>query len=289
VTPTPAVTFDVKSYGAKGDGIADDAGAIQKAVDACAAAGGGIVYLPAGEYRLYGARTANPDLAVNVELKDGVHLQGAGAGQTKVTATRTSANAIGASQKTNVGVSDLEVSSTISGIDGVKLYCCDQATVEDVVAHNLYIGIAVYGCQDSSVVDCTSYNNSSMGISMSESYLGYQTTQNGLVANCLTYGNQLGVKVGGYIPSSPNPHRVGDVTLRSCRSHDNSSANYWLSYAEDLALSSCAGGGATYKDIVVAGVLGAQLTDSPTAYVVTATNNPSWYSTYGASTDIVQQ
>jgi hypothetical protein len=42
--------FNVKNYGATGKKADDARGAIQKAVDACAAAGGGTVYLPAGEY-----------------------------------------------------------------------------------------------------------------------------------------------------------------------------------------------------------------------------------------------
>jgi polygalacturonase len=46
---TPAV-FDVKSFGAKGDGQAPDRDAINHAVEAAAAAGGGTVYFPAGTY-----------------------------------------------------------------------------------------------------------------------------------------------------------------------------------------------------------------------------------------------
>jgi hypothetical protein len=42
--------FNVKHYGAKGDGITDDAAAIQSAINACSAASGGIVYLPSATY-----------------------------------------------------------------------------------------------------------------------------------------------------------------------------------------------------------------------------------------------
>ena len=45
-----AARFDVKSYGAKGDGRTLDSPAINRAIDAAAAAGGGTVEFPAGTY-----------------------------------------------------------------------------------------------------------------------------------------------------------------------------------------------------------------------------------------------
>lgn len=45
-----AAVFDVKTFGAKGDGVAPDREAINRAIEAAAAAGGGTVYIPAGHY-----------------------------------------------------------------------------------------------------------------------------------------------------------------------------------------------------------------------------------------------
>ena len=42
--------FNVKEYGAKADGVTLDSPAIQAAIDACYAAGGGTVYIPEGQY-----------------------------------------------------------------------------------------------------------------------------------------------------------------------------------------------------------------------------------------------
>lgn len=42
----------VKGFGAKGDGVLDDTAAIQSAIDQAIHAGGGLVYIPAGEYRI---------------------------------------------------------------------------------------------------------------------------------------------------------------------------------------------------------------------------------------------
>jgi len=66
-----AFGLNVKSaeFGAQGDGAADDAPAIQAAMDQCAASGGGNVFLPAGSYLLKSA---------SLLLRDGVNLIGAG-------------------------------------------------------------------------------------------------------------------------------------------------------------------------------------------------------------------
>jgi len=46
-------SFDVRAFGAKGDGKALDTPAVNKAIDAAAAAGGGTVHFSAGTYRCF--------------------------------------------------------------------------------------------------------------------------------------------------------------------------------------------------------------------------------------------
>jgi len=61
--PADQGLFPVGAYGAKGDGTADDAAAIQKAIDA-AAKQGGIVALPAGKFLVSGSLTVPAGVAV---------------------------------------------------------------------------------------------------------------------------------------------------------------------------------------------------------------------------------
>jgi polygalacturonase len=73
--PQPSIpdkTFDVKKYGAVGDGVADDTAAIQKAIAAAGTAGGGKVVLPAGTY-LSGPITLVNNLELH--LDDGATLK----------------------------------------------------------------------------------------------------------------------------------------------------------------------------------------------------------------------
>lgn len=52
-----ASEFNVRAFGAKGDGLSDDTHAFQTALDAMAQAGGGIVHVPAGRYQITGTLT----------------------------------------------------------------------------------------------------------------------------------------------------------------------------------------------------------------------------------------
>ena len=64
--------LDVRAFGAKGDGVAKDTAALQKAIDSAAEAGGGRIVVPAGKY-----------LTGSIYLKDndGMRLVDHGAGE----------------------------------------------------------------------------------------------------------------------------------------------------------------------------------------------------------------
>lgn len=102
----PGLPINVRNKGAKGDGVADDASAIQEAIDAAFAAGGGIVFFPEGTYKVvgstgtvtlpyddgtvsagYGASLSaesQTTMPYSLNLPTGVHLVGEGRNSTKL-------------------------------------------------------------------------------------------------------------------------------------------------------------------------------------------------------------
>jgi polygalacturonase len=77
-TPSVALAagvYDVKSYGALGDGRHDDAPALNRAIATANRAGGGTVLLPAGTYRSAGSLHMMSN--VTIRLEAGATLRGA--------------------------------------------------------------------------------------------------------------------------------------------------------------------------------------------------------------------
>lgn len=67
--------FDVREFGAVGDGVAADTAAVQNAIDACAAAGGGTVLFPPGDY-LCGTIELRSDVLLEIAHAATVHGSG---------------------------------------------------------------------------------------------------------------------------------------------------------------------------------------------------------------------
>ena len=72
--PEPAQSFDVRAYGAIGDGKFDNTRAIRAAIDAATQAGGGIVYFPQGRYLISEMLVIPPRISIRGERTDLVNL-----------------------------------------------------------------------------------------------------------------------------------------------------------------------------------------------------------------------
>lgn len=89
----PGLTYDVTKppYNADATGVRNSTAAIQKAMDDAGAAGGGVVYLPKGTYKVGVQRTS--DTAVLYLKYSGVVLRGAGPAQTFIKNVTTNMHA----------------------------------------------------------------------------------------------------------------------------------------------------------------------------------------------------
>ncbi|HEV8353226.1 MAG TPA: right-handed parallel beta-helix repeat-containing protein [bacterium] len=74
----PGLTVSVASYGARGDGVTDDTGAFQRALDAAASAGGGTVTIPAGTFRVISPPKGDRYYPYVLRLSSNVAVVGAG-------------------------------------------------------------------------------------------------------------------------------------------------------------------------------------------------------------------
>ncbi len=72
--PASTATFDVRQYGATGDGKTIDTPAVNRAIDAAAAVGGGVVVFPAGTYICFSIRLKSH---VHLYLEEGSTIQAA--------------------------------------------------------------------------------------------------------------------------------------------------------------------------------------------------------------------
>lgn len=117
--------YNVKEapYGATGNGTTDDTTALQAAIDAAGTAGGGIVFFPAGTYKISSA------LNVGNNSRHNVTLQGVGSGNYStgdapctIVQSSTTAHGIVSSDTMNNWIKDIKIQGPGSGTgDGIHL------------------------------------------------------------------------------------------------------------------------------------------------------------------------
>jgi hypothetical protein len=130
--------FDVKMYGAKGDGLTDDTAAIEAAITALDAASGGALYFPAGTY-----------IVGNIACVDNMEIYGVGwASIIKLKDGASSpCNCIAVTGVTNVSIHDLQLdgnreNNQTTGLSADSNWNCIKVTgstnvrIQNVWAHS---------------------------------------------------------------------------------------------------------------------------------------------------------
>ncbi|WP_447791238.1 M10 family metallopeptidase C-terminal domain-containing protein [Pseudomonas farris] len=181
--------FNVQNFGAKGDGITDDTAAIQSAIDAAAAAGGGQVYMPTGTYIVSGGEEPSDGCLM---LKSNVYLYGDGMGATTVKVADGSDTKITGVIRSAYGEETHDFGVSNLTIDGNR----DSTTGKIDGWFNGYIpGEAGY---DSNVTldsveikDCSGYG-----------FDPHEQTVNMVIKNSVSHGNGLDGFVADFLSNS---------------------------------------------------------------------------------------
>ena len=167
-----ARVYNVKgpAYGALGDNSTDDAAAIQSAIDACEAAGGGIIWFPKGTYKVLSALTIDADSVI---------LYGAGPRTAAIHTAFVGPGVTGSgTRRFNCGIHNM----MIYGDNGTTNTLLDVLDLDEFFASNLYI----YDCDD-------------IGITIE----GNDGSSRGTYLNCHVGGcENYGVKITGATQSA---------------------------------------------------------------------------------------
>ena len=248
----PPQWFNVRSsaYGATGNGTTDDTTAIQAAITAAHNAGGGVVYLPAGTYKLSSALT----------IGTGVTLAGDGLQVTTLTQTSTSANGISvtsASAISDVTLQGFTLTGPGSG-SGVGIFASansGSALVTRLAMRNLLVqscgshGIEAQNCILSEMRQVESLNNGARGCYLAngttwmitDSWFNYNPNERGFygtgltastLASCGSDSNAIGYEL----------YQCNQVALMSCDTHNTAAGTSGLD-GSGVKVNNCYGVG----------------------------------------------
>ncbi len=295
VTPTPtngpAGAFNVMDYGAHADGVTDDVASIQAAIDACSAAGGGLVYMPAGTYVVDMGHGFTPWDGGCIELRHGVHLLGAGSASTVINCTCSKgASIICAKNQTNIGVEGLTAyhSGSNGQADGIKFYECANVRINDVTLHHSYSGTNFLSCSNVLVENSLSYDHQNAGWAVFEQTHDSTHGNNVVFTNCEAYDCVTGFRLGGLTDYDypTMAWRIDNSSFLDCHAHD-CTIGFMASWASDVTMTNCAASNIGGDSVQIAGVETAHLRNCPKAHIIDSGDGEMW-THYGASSGIVQ-
>lgn len=217
--------YNVKSYGAIGNGVANDTTAIQDAINAANAAGGGVVFLPTGTYLINSALT----------LYTGITLRGAGTEATIITQSSTTANGLVAVDKASITLEDflLDGPATGSGI-GILFTWSTAGNVPYLTFRNLWV--RQFG-SDNIKIQTPIVSRFDRVISQASGGHGFNWYHAGTSCTFTSCWARDNAQTGFRFFESVYQN------LSGCAA-DNNGVNYWVQDAQSIGFYSCGSEGA---------------------------------------------
>lgn len=137
--------YNVKKYGAVGDGVKDDTVALQTTIYLCHAAGGGVVKIPAGNYKISTGLKGFSNIIIRGEGRDTTKISTANFGYGGATFGDGSANSsvmLYFEDSDNVVIEDLHLIGV--GIDGsscqgIEFALVDESNTAHIIMNNLLV------------------------------------------------------------------------------------------------------------------------------------------------------
>ncbi len=175
--------YDVKAYGAAGDGATDDTAAVQAAINACQGSGSGIVYLPPGIYMI--------SSQLNI-TSDDIGLVGAGAGASviKTTSSATTVTMLqvgdGTDTIAHVRIEDILFDAATQRTAGtaIKVWLGFKTWIVRVRAEHGYRAVHILNCTETFFRDSDIRDNSeSAFVFESDLGAGYDCYLNNIAAD----------------------------------------------------------------------------------------------------------
>lgn len=231
-----------QDYGAVGNGTADDTTAIQNAINAVSAAGGGALFFPAASYKISSALT----------LASYVELRGMGSGVSVINQSSTTANGLYGLDLTNVKVTGLSVNGPGSG-SGIGLNLDLSVNNDNTYAVVDDVRVASFGSHGIQIKSPETCRFSRVNVTANgaDAWHIYGTGTSSHWSACYALNNASGI---GY-------HLIGlsYSSLSGCAA-DSNADGYSLSGCTDVALTGCGTESNSVDGYILSGGSGNSLT-----------------------------
>jgi parallel beta-helix repeat protein len=238
----PVINVKDSTYGATGDGVTDDATAIQAALTAADTAGGGTVYFPSDSVYIVGT-----------QLNMGSNTTIMGGGWSTVLKMADAADLLAilhATSKSNIIISDLQLdgnkaNQTTNLQHGIRTSDSTDIVIQRILGHSFKGSTtagtegAVVNIRGAAAFEARALISSCIAHSVGGYGIGTYRAGTVVISNCLAYDNDT----HGFSLSGSATGQIRNNSIVNCSSWDNGRFGFNLEYQVGTTVSGCSSSG----------------------------------------------